>query len=500
MAVTFNQVPANALVPFTYVEIDPSRAGSSGAAFRSLLIGQRLASGTVAAEVPTPIGSAVDARSKFGAGSMMAVMAAAYRRQNPTGQLWGIGLDDAAGAVQATTTITVSAAATAAGTIALYIAGRRISVPISGALAVNGVATAINTAILSAGGGPAGVLPVTSAVAAAVVTLTARNGGASSDIDVRHSYRPDESLPPGVGLTIAAGTAGATDPDISDALDAVTDELFNVIAHPYNASASMAVLESELLARWGPTRQHDGWAITALRGTAAAATTYGNARNSEFSTVQGISTSPSSVPEWAGAMCGACALSAAADPALPFHTLPLRGILPAALASRFSFAERETLLSDGIATHTVDRTGVVAIERMVTTYQTAAGGVADTAYRDANTILTLSFLRASFRQRFATKFRRYKLADDGTRFGPGQRVVTPSTARAEAIGLFRQWESAGLVENADAFKDALVVERNESDPNRLDFLIPPDLVNQLRVLAATISFTLQESLTEEEEV
>ena len=61
MAVTFNQVPANALVPFTYVEIDPSRAGSIGAAFRSLLIGQRLASGTVAAGVPTPVGSAADA-------------------------------------------------------------------------------------------------------------------------------------------------------------------------------------------------------------------------------------------------------------------------------------------------------------------------------------------------------------------------------------------------------------------------------------------------------
>ena len=91
MAVTFNQVPANALVPFTYVEIDPSRAGSTGAAFRSLLIGQRLASGTAAAEVPTPIGSALDARAKFGAGSMLAIMAAAFRRQNPTGQLWGLG-------------------------------------------------------------------------------------------------------------------------------------------------------------------------------------------------------------------------------------------------------------------------------------------------------------------------------------------------------------------------------------------------------------------------
>ena len=499
MAVTFNQVPENALVPFTYVEIDPSRAGSSGAAFRSLLIGQRIASGTVAAGVPTPVGSAVDARSKFGAGSMLAIMIAAYRRQNPTGQLWGVALDDGAGATDQTHTITVAAAATGAGTISLYIAGRRIPVPISGALAVNAVATAINTAIVNAGGAAAGVLPVTSAVAAAVVTLTARNGGASSDIDVRHSYQPDDSLPPGVGLTIAAATAGATDPDITDALDTVTDERFNAIAHPYNVAATMATLESELESRWGPTRQLDGVAFTGYRGTAAAATTYGNARNSPHSSVMGISTSPTSIVEWAGAIAGAVALSAAADPALPFQTLPLRGVLPASLANRFSFAERETLLSDGMATHTVDRTGVVALERMVTTYQTAPGGVADTAFRDANTLFTVSFIRASFRQRFATKFGRYKLANDGTRAGPGQRFVTPSTARAEAIALFRQWETRGLVENADAFKDALVVERNASDPNRLDFLIPPDLVNQLRVVAATISFTLQESLNEAEE-
>ena len=499
MAVTFNQVPANALVPFAYVEIDPSRAGSTGAAFRSLLIGQRLASGTAAAEVPTPIGSALDARAKFGAGSMLAIMAAAFRRQNPTGQLWGLALDDAAGATDQTHTITVSSAATGAGTISIYISGRRIPVTISGVTAVNAVATAINTAIVNAGGGTAGVLPVTSAVAAAVVTLTARNGGSSSDIDVRHSYQTDEALPPGVGLTIAAGTTGAGDPDITDVLDVVMEEIYNVIVHPYSADASMDTLEAELVQRWGATRQSDGWAITAFRGTAAAATTYGNARNSEFSTVQGISTSPSSVPQWAGAQAGACALSAAADPALPFQTLPLRGILPAPLTNRFSHAERETLLSDGIATHTVDRTGIVALERMVTTYQTAPGGVPDTAYRDANTILTLSFLRASLRQRVATKFRRYKLANDGTRVGPGQRVATPSTVQADLIGLFRQWESAGLVEDADAFKEGLVVERNAGDPNRLDILLTPDLVNQLRVLAAVISFTLQESLEETEE-
>ena len=499
MAVTFNQVPASALVPFTYVEIDPSRGGGSGAGFRTLLIGQRLAAGTAPAGVPIPVGSAVQARTLAGAGSMLAVMVSAYRRQNPIGQLWMVPLDDAAGAVQGTIEITVTGAATGAGTIALYIAGRRIPVALSGATATPDIATAINTAVLAAGGGATGVLPVSSSASASVVTLTNRNAGASSDIDVRHSYQPDESLPPGAALSIAAGTAGATDPDVQDALDAVTDELFNVIGHPYNADASMDEIEAELTTRWGPTRQVDGVAFTAYRGTSAAATTYGNARNSPYSSVMGISTSPSSVVQWAGAIAGVVALSASADPALPFQTLPLRGILPAPLLNRFGHAERETLLSDGIATHTVDRTGVVSVERMVTTYQTAVGGVPDTAYRDVNTLFVLSFLRASFRQRFATKFGRYKLANDGTRFGPGQRVVTPSTAMAEAISLFRLWETRGLVENADAFKAALVVERNASDPNRLDFLLPPDLVNQLRVIAASISFTLQESLEEEGE-
>ena len=168
------------------------------------------------------------------------------------------------------------------------------------------------------------------------------------------------------------------------------------------------------------------------------------------------------------------------------------------MTERFSHAERETLLSDGIATHTVGRDGVVSLERMVTTYQTAGGGVPDNAWRDSTTPLTLSFLRASLRIRLA-KFRRFKLANDGARFGPGQRVATPNIIRADIIGLFRQWEAAGLVESADAFKQGLVVERNATDPNRVDMLLAPtDLVNQVRVLAALISFTLQTSANDED--
>jgi len=37
----------------------------------------------------------------------------------------------------------------------------------------------------------------------------------------------------------------------------------------------------------------------------------------------------------------------------------------------------------------------------------------------------------------------------------------------------------------------LIVERNADDPNRLDVLLPPDLVNQLRVFAVLAQFRLQ---------
>ena len=69
-------------------------------------------------------------------------------------------------------------------------------------------------------------------------------------------------------------------------------------------------------------------------------------------------------------------------------------------------------------------------------------------------------------------------------------MATPKIIKAEIIHLFREWESAGLVEGFDQFKDDLIVERNAGDPNRVDALIPPDVVNQLRVFAGLIQFRL----------
>jgi len=105
-----------------------------------------------------------------------------------------------------------------------------------------------------------------------------------------------------------------------------------------------------------------------------------------------------------------------------------------------------------------------------------------------NTPATLSQIRFATRARITQKFPRHKLAGDDARIGAGQAVVTPSVIRGELLALFRELEQQGLVEGFEQYKQDLVVERDANDPNRLNVLSSPDLVNQLRVYAERTAF------------
>jgi phage tail sheath gpL-like len=90
-----------------------------------------------------------------------------------------------------------------------------------------------------------------------------------------------------------------------------------------------------------------------------------------------------------------------------------------------------------------------------------------------------------------SKYARHKLANDGTRYGAGNAVVTPSVIRSEILAAYDTLTSLGIVENRDAFAAHLIVERDVTNPNRLNVLFPPDYVNQLRVFAVLNQFRLQ---------
>ena len=228
----------------------------------------------------------------------------------------------------------------------------------------------------------------------------------------------------------------------------------------------------------------------AKSGTQGTLAAFGAALNSELISVLGTGKSPSWPCEAAAIYGAACGYYSAIDPARPLHTLSLTGLVAPKETERFTRTERDLLLRDGIATFTIDQAGTARIERAITTYQTDSLGIDDLAWLDLESVTTLGYLRASLRLRIATKFPRHKLADDGTAFGPGQAVVTPKILRAEIIALAREWETAALVEGLDQFVADLIVERDASDPNRVNALIPPDIVNQFRVFAAAVQFRL----------
>ena len=106
------------------------------------------------------------------------------------------------------------------------------------------------------------------------------------------------------------------------------------------------------------------------------------------------------------------------------------------------------------------------------------------------TIATLSYIRYAIRTRITSKYPRYKLANDGTRFAPGQKVVTPKIIRAELLALFTELEEKAIVEDYDSYQETLIVERDSDNTQRVNVLSNENTVNQFRIYAHAIQFVL----------
>lgn len=477
------------LVPLVYIAIDNSEAVPDQLIpqLDTLIVGQQLAAATVPEKTVQRIQNVSQAKNLFGKSSQIALAIEAYYDNNP-GQtpIYAFAFDDEVG-TDATGTLTVTGPATEDGILVFYVSGKKFEVTVSNTDAATAIGAAIEAAITADTD-----LPVTAANVTGTVTLTAKNSGTvGNQIQLSGSlYSGEAVVPAGVTLAAVAMASGATDPDIDDMFTAIGDTQYGIIAHPYNNTAALGKLDVQLRARFGPTQQNDGYAITALSDSVGNLTTAGNAENSEFNVLVGIVGNPADDYAVGAAYAAQIALEGSLDPARPFQTLVLEGILSPNETSRATIVEQDALLSAGIATITMNSAGESTIQRAVTTYKTDENSEPDVSYQDLNTLLTVSALRFSLRNRTNDKFPRHKLADDGTRAAAGQPLLTPKVLKAEIVALFNEWESLALVEDASAFKKSLVVVRSATDQNRIEVLLKPDLVNQGRVFANVIRFLL----------
>lgn len=500
MAISFNDIGNDIRTPFIFAEFDATKAqqGSSTMPYKVLVIGQKNG-GTADALTLARFTSPAQVKKAHGAGSMLHRMSEIWNRNNDTTETLYIGLEDSAAGQAATGNLTFAGTAVNGGTVALYLGGRRIRVAVTPAMTPENLAAdmaeAVNALELS---------PVTALAGdGGKITFQAKHKGVcGNNIIILAGYHPDEELPTGLTITTQgqAGTpticaspntceegaaavaaiaakygaidparpfqtlpakgllpprecigirlaGGSGNPDLAEVWAAIGDVHYHVIVLPYTDAANLMSVKEELARRRGPMVMKGAVAFGATNGSLSEQGTLGDTHNSENLCITG-------------------------------------------LGGPFERRERNLLLWDGIATLYEDADGQMCVERLITTYKVNSWGVEDKAYLDVETLLTLEYLRYDFRAYLSRRYPRHKLANDGTRYGKGQAIVTPKIIKAECIAWFGMMENKGLVENVDQFKIDLIVERNADDPCRLDIYLPPDLVNQWRVGAVQIGFRL----------
>ena len=501
--ISFNNIPETIRTPGTYVEVDNSRAlkGLTANPHKVLIMGQKhKTEGNAVLKTLYAITRDNLADGYFGAGSNLARMCNLFKKNNQITELYALALSGGTATASAVVHFSV-ALSHATGVVStnneiihLMINGSNIDLTLTSGWSVGQVNSAIRTLINANSNLPC----VASTNAASALTLECVNSGVIGNLlDVRFNYYQGQSNPTCFADSIllsnfGVGGVGIGSPDISDAWTVIDAEQFQHIIIPWIDDTNLDALETELERRFKPLEDKQGHAYVNTRGTYASCTTEGNARNSPHTTYMGAYNSPTDPAEWSAALGAVAGYSLNSDPARPLHTLKLGRVLPPPSSDRFTREERDLLLYDGISTFTVDTTGNVLIERLITTYQTNVLGIPDASYLDIETLFTLNEIRYQYKARMQTRFiaTRQKLADDSFPAQPGMNIVRPKDVKAETISLFTLLQSKGLIENLDSFIDNLVVERNATDVNRVDVLLPPDLVNQFRILAGVIQFIL----------
>lgn len=487
----FNNIPSDIRVPLFYAEVDNSQANSATSTMPRLIVAQ-VNDDSTAEEVGklTLVSSLSLAASIGGPGSMLAQMYETWRRIDPAGEVWCLPVKGTG--TKASSKITITGDATESGVLSLYVGGVRVrAVVVSGATPEE-VATSLAATVNAA------VLPVSAASAEGVVTLTCKwSGESGNDIALqlnRLGRNNGESTPAGLVLDLPMMAGGAGSPEVADLLASLGDEPFEFICAPWTDAASLNAWQEfmgDTAGRWSWAKQLYGHLYAAKRGTVGQLVAFGVTRNDQHATIHGFEPDCPD-PFWrvAAAYAARTAVFISADPARPTQTGELTGIAPAPAGERFTLAERQSLLTHGIATASYSG-GAQRIERGITSYQRNAYDQPDDSYLDSESLHQSAYVISYLKSVVTSKYGRHKLANDGTRFGAGQAIVTPNVIRGEMIASYYALERSGIVENADAFAQNLIVERSADNPNRLNVLFPPDLVNQLRIFALQYQFRLQ---------
>lgn len=463
-------VPSSLKRPGSFHEFvhTPAGRGLAPITNRVALLGTKTAAGTATVEQPVQVFDALDADTKAGKGSPLALMA---RKALETAQLkgvspeiWIVPIAEPGAGVAHEKTATVSGPATESGNLVIRIAGRTITVGVTNGDSAATIATALDKAIDAM----AADLPVTATAAAVVVTCVHTVKG-ENGADVSYSL---VSKPAGVNVVFAnTANVGAGVIDITLALDSLVDKDYHGIAIENRKAADVTDAKTHNDVQWGVQEKRYRWVFMADTTTISAANTNSVAANTKHIVNICCEGTPSLAGEVAAAAAVAVFAKERPNANYDAEVLPL---FPPAAASAFTNSEIESLLASGttplVPTPEGDRLQVV---RLCTT-KTTEGGAPFEALFDLAPSRTAAFMAKQYDAAYQVGFKQELLTTD-----PNNANNVLKRIRDVVIEKQRAAEALEYIQNVDTYLAQLLVEKAGAPVGRVLVSAPIEVVSPL---------------------
>jgi phage tail sheath gpL-like len=419
---------------------------------------------------------------------MLAFLLEAVFRSSGTVPVYALPLDDDGSATSAEGELDFSGSSPSEdGTIAIGIAGRRITASVSSGDTADDVGQAVADAINANAD-----LPVTAANSSGVVTVTVDWGGKSGDqLTMVQNPRATDELPAGVSLSltdIGSSTGGTNNPDLSTALGNLGDTWYTDVVNPYLDSSSIDAIISEGDNRNDPIENRMFDAFTGYTDTNSNFQTELGNHNSQWITFVPVHGSNTPAMEIAAVTAGLFAAKQQSNPGRPVKNLVLEGVQPGGNPNDLLYSTRNTTVSNG-GSWTYDTAGGrVAIGDLVTTRTEDTNGAATDAWRFTIIIPNLQVKRYQVEQTYLQDpFARGVVLANGGPPGPTYGV-TPNMVKSQAVQLVENWGELGISTEIETIVENIQANIDGSNPGRINLLIPDTPSAGLRILAAKLEW------------
>lgn len=473
MTIEFEKIPASIRHPGIYSEFNTRMAVSSLPTNEQevLIIAPMTTLSAQEFTAPLRVYSDFESAEAFGYGSWAHLMTRIAIKNNPYIRLSVIGLKDHSAGIAAVGSVTIVGTATTQGVITVAIANVDYQIAVATGETAENLAVRLAAVINAEKDGVA-----TATAEGGIITLTAKcKGEIGNGISLEYKNTASD-----ISLSGQAFTGGETNADLADALSSIAGNHYHIIISAFNDNKNAKALREHLETVSSPIEKKRGLGVLGYNGTMSAGSTFTEGLNHERLTCgwyKGATDSVALIAAGYGAV-----IAGEEDPARPLNTLEVKGLAEVGETQTPTWNEANQALFHGLTPITVVNHRV-QIMRAITTYTKNATNTDDPSWLDLTSIRSMDYTAKAIEQRLALRFPRSKLTSR-----KGNNV--PQKVRSEILDVLYRLENADILENIDANKGNVIVERSNVDVNGLDTAIPADVVNGLHVIRNRIDLIL----------